>query len=56
MAGNFDPVKGETVDDLRRRAVWLIAVTSDVVATRYRLLNGKEPLSPKRGLPPDAGM
>jgi len=50
MAGHFDPVKGDDVDALRRRAVWLIAVTSDVLAARYRLVNGKEPVAPKRGL------
>ena len=50
LAGHFDPVQGQTVDDLRRRAVWLIAVAADVVAARYRLLNGKEPVTPKAGL------
>ncbi len=50
MAGHFDPVKGEGVDELRKRSVWLIAVTADVVAARYRLLNGKEPVRPKAGL------
>ncbi len=50
MAAHFDPVKGEAVDDLRRRAVWLLAVCADVVAARFRLLNGKEPVGPKPGL------
>ncbi len=50
MAGHFDPVKGTSVDDQRRRAVWLIAVCSDVVSTRYRLLQGKEPVAPKPGI------
>ena len=50
MAGHFDPVQGDGIDDLRRRAVWLIAATSDVVAVRFRLLNGKEPVAPKPGL------
>jgi 2-methylcitrate synthase/citrate synthase II len=50
MAGHFDPVEGDDVEALRRRAVWLIAVTSDVVAARFRLLSGKEPVAPKAGL------
>ncbi len=50
MAGHFDPVEGDSVDDLRRRAVWLIAVTSDVLAARFRLRNGKEPVAPRSGL------
>lgn len=50
MAGHFDSVKGESVDDLRRRAVWLMTVVADVVAARYRLKNGKEPVAAKPGL------
>lgn len=50
MAGHFDPVKGTNLGDLRRRAVWLIAVTADVVATRYRFLNNQEPVAAKAGL------
>ncbi len=50
MAGHFDPTKGESLDDLRKRSVWLLAVSSDVVAARFRLLNGKEPVRPKSGL------
>ncbi len=50
MAGHFDPIKGTSVDDFKKRAVWLIAVTSDVVGARFRLLNGKEPMSPMPGL------
>ncbi len=50
MAGHFDPSKGDSPDDLRKRAVWLMAVTSDVVAARYCLLHDREPTPPKRGL------
>lgn len=50
MAGHFDPVKGEDVDALRKRSVWLVAVTADVVAARFRLLNGRDPVKPKSGL------
>ncbi|MCH7527718.1 MAG: citrate synthase, partial [Planctomycetes bacterium] len=49
-AGHFDPVKGSSIDDLRRRAVWLTAVVASVVTARYRLLNKREPLAPKDGL------
>ena len=50
MAGHFDPVKGSGADELRRRSVWLIAVTADVVAARFRLLAGREPVMPRSGL------
>ncbi|MCH7591734.1 MAG: bifunctional 2-methylcitrate synthase/citrate synthase, partial [Planctomycetes bacterium] len=50
MASHFDPAPGQSVEELRRRSVWLLAVASDVVAARYRLVNGKEPVEPKPGL------
>lgn len=50
MAGHFDPVQGDDETALQRRAVWLTAVCSDVLAARFRLLSGKEPVTPKRGL------
>lgn len=50
FAGHFCPVRGSNVDSWRRQAVWLIAVTSDILAARFRLLHGKEPLAPKPGL------
>ncbi len=50
MAGHFDPVKGDSADDLRRRSVWLMAVTGGVVSARHRLITNKEPLDPKPGL------
>lgn len=50
MAGHFDPVDGDDLDALCRRAIWLVALTSDVVAARFRLINGKEPMAPKEGL------
>lgn len=50
MAGHFDPVKGDDLEAMRKRATWLIAVTANVVATRFRLLSGKEPIAPKAGL------
>jgi 2-methylcitrate synthase/citrate synthase II len=50
MAGHFDPVPGDDIEAMRKRAIWLIAVTADIVATRFRLLSGKEPIPPKPGL------
>jgi 2-methylcitrate synthase/citrate synthase II len=50
MASHFDPVQGQDLTALRRRAIWLLAQASDIVAARYRLMNGKEPVSPKPGL------
>ncbi len=50
MASHFDAVGGQSVEDLRKRGVWLLAVAADIVAARYRLMNGKEPVEPKRGL------
>ena len=47
MASHFDPVEGQEMEALRRRAIWLLAVASDIVAARFRLLNGKEPILPK---------
>lgn len=50
MASHFDPVEGQQLDSLKRRAIWLLAQASDIVAARFRLLKGLEPLPPKRGL------
>ena len=50
FAGHFDPVAGNNPDALRRRAVWLTAQCGAIVAARYRVLNGNEPLDPKPGL------
>ena len=56
LAGHYDPVEGQSVDALRRRAIWLLAMAANIVAARYRLLNGKEPVAPKPGLPHAAQM
>jgi 2-methylcitrate synthase/citrate synthase II len=50
MAGHFDPVRGNSIDDMRRRAVWLLASVATIVAARYRFLQHKEPVEPKEGL------
>ena len=52
LAGHFDPLGlDQNVETMRKRAIWMLAQASDIVAARYRLLNGKEPIPPKRGLP-----
>lgn len=50
IAGHYCPVQGDEPDDLRQRAIWLIATCSDVLAVRYRLIRGLEPVQPKPGL------
>ncbi len=50
LAGHFDPVSGSDVDALRKRSVWLMAMAGDIVAVRFRLLNGHEPVAVKPGL------
>lgn len=50
FAGHFDPIEGDEPQALRERAVWLTAQVSGILAARYRLLNGQEPLTPECGL------
>jgi citrate synthase len=48
FAGHADPVADE--NDLRARALYLTAQIGAIIATRYRLLNGYDPIDPKPGL------
>jgi 2-methylcitrate synthase/citrate synthase II len=48
MAGHFDPVTDAAND--RERSIWLTAQIASIIAARYRLLNGKEPVEAKMGL------
>lgn len=48
FAGHFDPVAD--ANDLQQRALFLTAQIGAIIAARYRLLNGQEPLDPKPGL------
>ncbi len=50
MAGHFEPIQGDDLESLRRRSVWLMAVTADVVAARFRFLQGKQPVAAKAGM------
>ena len=49
-AGHFDPTSGDDPDALRQRALWLTAQIAAIIAARFRLLNGKEPVEPNEGL------
>ncbi len=50
FTGHFDPVDGHDEAANRQRALWLTAQIGGIIAARYRLLNGKEPLAPREGL------
>ncbi|MBI4556463.1 MAG: citrate synthase [Candidatus Hydrogenedentes bacterium] len=50
MAGHFDPIVGDTLPDLQLRALWLSAQSAAIVATRYSVLNGQEPIAPRPDL------
>jgi 2-methylcitrate synthase/citrate synthase II len=52
LAGHFDPLqRDQSIETLRNRAIWLLAQAADIVAARYRLLLGKEPVQPKPDMP-----
>jgi citrate synthase len=48
--GHFDPTKGDAPEALRERALYLTAQIAGIIAARFRLKNGKEPIAPKPGL------
>ncbi|MDZ4861507.1 MAG: citrate/2-methylcitrate synthase [Candidatus Hydrogenedentes bacterium] len=48
MTGHFDPVSDPA--DYKRRAIWLTAQIGGIIAARYRLLNGEEPIAARAGL------
>lgn len=50
MAGHFDRNPGNSLEPLQQQAMQLLATCSQVLAARFRLLNGKEPVAPKPGL------
>lgn len=49
-SAHFDPVTGNTDESIRQRAKWLTAQIASIIAARYRLMNGEEPLDPRPGL------
>ena len=48
--GHFDPIDGADIHANRQRALWLTAQIASIIAARFRLMNGKEPVDPKPGL------
>jgi 2-methylcitrate synthase/citrate synthase II len=50
MAAHFVPDVGQGSDELRRRSVWLLAATADIVAARFRCMDGRDPVPAKKGL------
>lgn len=49
-SGHWDPVSGQDSDAMRQRALWLMAQIAAIIAARFRLLNGHEPLAPRDDL------
>ncbi|MBI2423644.1 MAG: citrate synthase [Candidatus Hydrogenedentes bacterium] len=50
LTGHFDPVRGDGEEADRQRAYWLTAQISSIIAARFRLLKGLEPVPAKDGL------
>lgn len=49
-AGHFDPTKGSDIEANRKRAIWLTAQITSIIAARFRTMNGWEPVEPAPGL------
>lgn len=50
FTGHFDPISGNDEPADRQRGLWLTAQIAGIIAARFRLLNGKDPIPPKPGL------
>ena len=50
FSGHFDPISGDDEEADRQRGLWLTAQIAGIIAARFRLLNGEEPIAPKPGL------
>lgn len=50
LTGHFDPISGSDEAADRQRGLWLTAQIAGIIAARFRLLNGKDPIPPKPGL------
>lgn len=48
--GHFDPISGDDEEAMRQRALWLTAQIAGIIAARFRLLNGQDPLPHREGL------
>ncbi|MCL4215800.1 MAG: bifunctional 2-methylcitrate synthase/citrate synthase [Candidatus Hydrogenedentes bacterium] len=49
-AGHFDPVEGDEPQHNRQRAVWMTSQIASIIAARYRLINGSDPVEPPCGM------
>jgi len=49
-SGHFDPVSGTDEAHVQQRALYLTAQIAGIIAARFRLLNGNEPIEAKPGL------
>lgn len=47
---HWDPVSGTGAAANQERAIWLTSQIAAIIAARFRLMNGKEPLAPQEGL------
>lgn len=50
FAGHFNPIEGDDDEAIRREAIWLTAQIGSIIAARYRVVHGEEPVDPKPGL------
>jgi citrate synthase len=50
FAGHYNPIEGDDDESIRREAIWLTAQISSIIAARYRLMHGEEPVEPRKGM------
>lgn len=48
--GHWDPIAGQDETANVERAVWLTSQIAGIIAARFRLLQGQEPIDPREGL------
>ncbi|MBI3118305.1 MAG: bifunctional 2-methylcitrate synthase/citrate synthase [Candidatus Hydrogenedentes bacterium] len=49
-AAHWDPIRGKDEAANGQRALWLTSQIAAIIAARFRLMNGLEPIPPKEGL------
>ena len=50
FAGHYDPVRGDTIDDQRRRSIWLLSTIASLIGARHRFANHQPIVDPQPGL------
>lgn len=50
MAGHFTPITGDTLNDWRQEAIRQLSVAASILAARFRIISGKEPVPATPGL------